>query len=76
MSRKIGKAVVRNRIRRLIKETFRRLSSQLSDADYVVIARPRAAAVAAQGFAVLAEELIGALESAGARAARRGVRRR
>lgn len=76
MSRKIGKAVVRNRIRRLIKETFRRLSSQLSDADYVVIARPRAAGVAAQGFAVLAEELIPALESAGVRATQRRSRRR
>ena len=76
MSRKVGKAVVRNRIRRLIKETFRRLSSELSSADYVVIARPRAATVASQGFESLANELIPALEAAGNKAHQKRGRRR
>ena len=75
MSRKIGKAIVRNRIRRMIKETFRRLSSKLPSADYVVIARPGAARISDDGFAALAEALVPALETAGARAVRRGGRR-
>lgn len=46
VGRRVGNAVVRNRIRRLLKEAFRLLAPSLMPVDVVVVARPEAAALA------------------------------
>lgn len=44
VSRKVGNAVVRNRVKRTIREAVAELESELPDGlDYVVLARPDAA---------------------------------
>ena len=67
-SRKVGNAVLRNRIRRLIKEVFRRLRAELPPADLVVIAKPQANVMAEGGLEAVAEELVSALAQAGSKA--------
>lgn len=68
VSRKVGKAVTRNRLRRLMKEMFRLHSAQLPLVDVVVVVRPSAAEYARQGLAAMQAELWPAIETAARRA--------
>jgi ribonuclease P protein component len=68
ISRKVGNAVIRNRIRRLIKEVFRRVREELPAADLVVIAKPEASALAPIGLQGVADELVPAFQSAAKKA--------
>ncbi|MFT3763749.1 MAG: ribonuclease P protein component [Pseudoxanthomonas sp.] len=64
VSRKVDRrAVVRNRIKRTLRESFRRLRPQLAGGDYVVVAR---AAAAGATPAQLAEAFEQTLRRAGA----------
>jgi len=60
VSKKVGKAVVRNRVRRRIREILRRM--HLPAADLMVIARPEAATA---DYATLARDLLRALDKSG-----------
>ena len=68
VSRRVGNAVVRNRVRRLIKETFRRIAHRLGPIDFVVIAKPSAANL--RGLDDLVSILVPALERADGKAQR------
>ena len=44
VSKKVGKAVIRNRVRRRIKESYRELEEKIvSSSDFVIVARVKAA---------------------------------
>lgn len=69
VSRKVGNAVVRNRVKRWLREALRRQVSAWPTADHAVIARPRAATA---GYHVLETELAAASQRLG-RASRGGA---
>ncbi|MBK6688242.1 MAG: ribonuclease P protein component [Deltaproteobacteria bacterium] len=66
ISKKVGGAVVRNRIRRWVREVFRARQQQLPPVDLVVVAKPEAAALSA--LVNLEAELGPAFEQVAARA--------
>ncbi len=58
VSRRVsGRAVVRNRIRRQIRETFRLKRPRLAPMDYVVLAQPAAAELDRAGLRAALEQL-------------------
>jgi len=63
VSRRVGGAVVRNRVKRLVRETFRRRWRDLPAGDAVVIARAAAGRLDA---AAVGEELVNLWRRAGA----------
>lgn len=70
VSRRVGNAVVRNRVRRLLKEVFRRRASSLPAVDFVVIAKPSAADVGRAGLDAVDAQLTSAFAQALDRLAR------
>ena len=71
VSKRVGNAVVRSRVRRLLRECFRRLQHHLSTVDFVVIAKPQASQRALNGLEDVAVDLIPAILKADKRAAQR-----
>jgi ribonuclease P protein component len=68
VSRKVGSAVVRNRLRRMLKEIFRRCRSCLPPVDLVFIAKPEAGTLAKERLDVVAAELLEPIGDAARRA--------
>ena len=66
VSRRLGGAVTRNRVKRSIREWFRLRKQQLGSLDLVVIARPPAASLGGQRSAEELSRLLGLDEVDGA----------
>ncbi len=63
VSKKVGKAVVRNRVRRVLKETCRHNEQMFpADSDYVVVARPAASKANYNELANSLHKLLGSLK--------------
>lgn len=67
VGRKVGGAVVRNQVKRMLRDAFWASGESLPDGyDFVIVARPEMATVASErGAAGVEEELRGVLASAG-----------
>jgi len=66
VSRRVGGAVVRNRVKRRLREWFRQSATRTAGAvDWVVIARPPAATLPSEALAAELDALCGRLLAAG-----------
>mgnify|MGYP001119817438 CR=1 FL=1 len=72
VSRKVGTAVVRNRIKRCVREVFRQLA--LPAVDVLVMAKPGAALLGAAGRDAVRDELTAPLVRAAGRTIQREAR--
>ena len=68
VGRKIGGAAVRNRIKRVLRELFRRTASSLPPVDLVMMAQPDAVRLSKEGLASVAEIVLPAWGRASERA--------
>lgn len=71
VSRRVGNAVLRNRLRRILKELFRHHASGWPSYDLLVIAKPELAALAEGGYRAIEPVFLDAVSRAFDREARR-----